>query len=60
MAEEANFGVARLRQAIANQATCCRQFELAIVIECDSTMAMDVLRRAKALAELDVKETGRG
>lgn len=30
MAEETSFGVARLRQAITNQATCVSQFELSI------------------------------
>lgn len=30
MAEETSFGVARLRQAITNQATCSSQFELSI------------------------------
>ena len=30
MAEEASLGVARLRQAITNQATCGSQFELSI------------------------------
>lgn len=67
MAEEASLGVARLRQAIANQATCgSGQLKLSIdsadrlCREIDDELARLVSRRAKALAERDAKGAGRG
>lgn len=67
MAEETSFGVARLRQAITNQATCgSGKFELSIdsadrlCREIEDERARLVSRRAKALAERDAKGAGRG
>ena len=67
MTEEASLGVARLRQAIANQATCgSGRFELSIESadrlcrECEDELARLVSRSTKALAERNAKGAGRG
>ena len=67
MTEEVSFGVRRLRQAIANQATCgSGKFELSIdsadrlFREIDDELARLVSRSAKALAERNAKGAGRG
>ena len=67
MTEEASLGVARPRQAIANQATCgSGEFELLIdradrlCRKIDDELARLASLRAKALAERDAKGAGRG
>lgn len=67
MTEEASLGVARLRQAVANQATCgSGKFELSIdsadrlCREIEDELARLASRSAKALAERGAKGAGRG